>query len=145
MIPRSAQWIGSRPCADGRWSRELISRSQLRRNLPDAVPSVAVVSKRAKRALWSAVAILVLVGPPAVFLGRQGVEAGELLELAIVLSGIVASVAMVLATVGASRLRALTTALGIDRIISGHKWLGVAALVLVLGHMVAAIIESRSC
>jgi NAD(P)H-flavin reductase len=44
-----------------------------------------------KRALWSAVAILVLVGPPAAFLGRQGGEAGreagELLEFAIVLDG----------------------------------------------------------
>src|SRR4051812_15816670 len=48
----------------------------------------------------------------------------------------------VLATVGASRIRALTTALGIDRIMSGHRWLGVAAVVLVLGHMVAAIVES---
>ena len=111
-------------------------------DLPDAAPSVAVVSKRAKRALWSAVAILVLVGPPAVFLGRRGGEAGEILGLAVVLSGIVASVAMVLATVGASRIRAMTTALGIDRVMSGHKWLGVAALVLVLGHMVAAIVES---
>lgn len=113
---------------------------------PGATPSVAVVSKRAQRALWSAVVILVLVGPPVVFLGRQdseaGEEAGELLELAIVLSGILAAVAMVLTTVGASRVRALTTALGIDRVMSGHTWLGVAALVLVLGHMVAAIVES---
>ena len=83
-----------------------------------------------------------LVGRSAVFLGRRGSEAGEILGLAVVLSGIVASVAMVLATVGASRIRAMTTALGIDRVMSGHKWLGVAALVLVLGHMVAAIVES---
>ncbi|WP_285658164.1 ferric reductase-like transmembrane domain-containing protein [Actinomycetospora sp. NBRC 106375] len=100
------------------------------------------MSKRARRTLWSAAFALLLLGPPAAYLAREGVDPGKLLGLAIVLSGIVASVAMVLATIGASRIRALTTAIGIDRVMSGHRWLGVAAFALVVVHLVVAIVRS---
>ncbi|MEJ2885780.1 ferredoxin reductase family protein [Actinomycetospora aeridis] len=100
------------------------------------------MSKRAKRAVWSSAFVLLLLGPPAVYLGREGLDPGKLLGPAIVLSGLVAVVAMVLTTVGASRIRALTTALGIDRVMGVHRWLGVAALVLVAAHTVLAVVRS---
>jgi predicted ferric reductase len=96
------------------------------------------MSKRAKRALWSSVVALLLVGPPVVYLGRR-LDAGT--DLVMVLAGVVATVAMIVATVGASRLRAVTTALGIDRVMRWHRWLGVAAVVLVLVHLVLAVVE----
>ncbi|GAA4889224.1 ferredoxin reductase family protein [Actinomycetospora straminea] len=99
------------------------------------------MSKRARRALWTAVAVVALVGPAVVFVGRHGVGAGELVDLGVVLTGLVATVLVVVTTVGASRLRSLTTALGIDRVMSGHRWLGVAAVALVGGHLGLAVIE----
>ena len=86
--------------------------------------------------------MLLLLGPPAVYVAREGVDPGKLLGLGVVLSGLVAVVAMVVATVGASRLRSLTTALGIDRVMGAHRWLGVAAFVLVAGHLVLAVVRS---
>ena len=109
---------------------------------PRAAPSVRAVSKRAKRTTWSAVFVLLLLGPPAVYLGREGIDPGHLVSLGIVVSGLVAVVAMALTTVGASRIKALTTTLGIDRVMSAHRWLGVAALVLVAGHTVLAVVRS---
>ncbi|MFC5140407.1 ferric reductase-like transmembrane domain-containing protein [Actinomycetospora rhizophila] len=100
------------------------------------------MSKRARRTVWSGAFVLLVLGPPAVYLGREGVDPGRLLGLGIVLSGLVAVVAMVLTTVGASRIRALTTSLGIDRVMSGHRWLGVAALGLVAAHTVLAVVRS---
>lgn len=100
------------------------------------------MSKRAKRTVWSSVFVLLLLGPPAVYLGREGIEPDALMGLGIVVSGLVAVVAMILTTVGASRLRALTTSLGIDRVMSVHRWLGVAALGLVVAHLVLAVVRS---
>ncbi|MEJ2860643.1 ferredoxin reductase family protein [Actinomycetospora flava] len=100
------------------------------------------MSKRAKRATWSSAFVLLLLGPPAVYLSREGIDPGHLLGLGIVVTGLVATVAMVLTTVGASRIKALTTAFGIDRVMGTHRWLGVAALVLVAAHTVLAVVRS---
>jgi predicted ferric reductase len=62
--------------------------------------------------------------------GRTG---DLILELALS-TGLLASSLLVIAVIAASRVRSLTTAFGIERVLLSHRWFGLLALVVVLVH-----------
>lgn len=96
--------------------------------------------QQTRRTIWTALTVLVLAGPVALTVWRTG--EGRLLSTLLVAVGVVALVAMGVATVAPSRVRGLTAAFGIDRVIGAHRWLGVLAIAAALIHLGLAVVRS---
>lgn len=84
-------------------------------------------------------AATLLAGPVALTALRSD---SKPLSTALVVVGLVALLAMALTIVAPARLRTLTRAFGIDRIIASHRWLGVVAIGAALTHLALAIVRS---
>lgn len=84
--------------------------------------------------------MLVLAGPVALTAWRTG--GGKLLSTILVAVGVLSLVAVAVTVVAPSRLRGLTAAFGIDRIIGAHRWLGILAIGAALVHLALAGIRS---
>ena len=94
------------------------------------------------RAAW-VVAFVALPLVPVVILVGSGGEPGSSLELPVVL-GLVAVSAIIGTVVVSSRLRSLTSGLGMEQILAVHRWLGLVVLGLVLAHVAAVVIPNPS-
>jgi predicted ferric reductase len=80
---------------------------------------------------------------PVMILVGSGGKPGSSLEVSVVL-GLVAVSALVGTVVVSSRLRSLTSGLGIEQLLRVHRWLGVVVLGLVLAHVAAVVIPNPS-
>ncbi len=89
--------------------------------------------------MWTALTVLVLVGPVVLTAWRSE---GRPLSVALVAVGVVALVTTGVAMTAPSRIRGLTAAFGIDRVIAGHRWLGIVAIAAALIHLVIAVVRS---
>jgi predicted ferric reductase len=94
------------------------------------------------RVSW-VVAFVALPLVPVVILVGSGGEPGSSLELPVVL-GLVAVSAIIGTVVVSSRLRSLTSWLGIEQLLAVHRWLGLVVLGLVLAHVAAVVIPNPS-
>ncbi len=92
------------------------------------------------RAAW-VTAFVALPLVPVVLLVGTG-EQSEL-EPAVVL-GLVGVSAIIGTIVVSSRLRSLTSGLGIEQLLAVHRWLGLVVVGLVLAHVAAVIIPNPS-
>lgn len=92
--------------------------------------------------MWITTAVLVLAGPVALTMWRFG--DGKPLGVVLLALGVLALVTMGVTTASFSRVRSLTSAFGIDRLVGAHRWLGVVALVAVAGHLAAAVVRKPS-
>ena len=91
---------------------------------------------------WGIVFLAVLLAP-LVLSARAGGRGDLLLELSLVF-GLLAGSVLVCAAVLPSRLRSLTNAFGIERVLRSHRWLGLLALNLVLVHVVLVLLDDPS-
>ena len=88
------------------------------------------------RAGWST-ALAAVVGVPAVLAAwRMG---GSVVGLLSTVLGLLALCLLVSVVVVPSRIRSLTAAFGVERVMGMHRWLGSLAVVLVALHMVVAV------
>lgn len=92
--------------------------------------------------MWLALAAAVLAGPVALTGWRFGLE--KPISTVLVALGVVGLIAMAVTTCALGRVRSLTSAFGIDRLVGAHRWLGIAAIVAVLAHLVVAVVRSPS-
>ncbi|MHA6796056.1 ferredoxin reductase family protein [Pseudonocardia bannensis] len=92
----------------------------------------------AYRALWAMSFVTVLLAPLLLATGAGG-SSGMAMELALVL-GLVPTSAIVVVVVIGSRVRSLTTAFGIERLMRLHRYLGLLALILVLVHVAMVLL-----
>ena len=93
-----------------------------------------------RRTIWTTLTVLVLAAPAALTAWRT--SEGKPLSTILVAVGVVALVAMAVSVMAPSRLRGLTAAFGIDRIIAAHRWLGMLAIGAALTHLVIAVVRS---
>jgi predicted ferric reductase len=98
------------------------------------------VQQATRRTIWTALTVLVLAAPVGLTAWRT--SEGKPLSTILVAVGVVALVAMAVSVAAPSRLRGLTAAFGIDRIISAHRWLGMLAIGAALAHLVIAVVRS---
>jgi predicted ferric reductase len=101
---------------------------------------VQQATQSTRRTVWTALTVLVLAGPVALTAWRTG--EGRILSTVLVAVGVVALVTMGVATIAPSRIRGLTTAFGIDRVITVHRWLGILAIAAALAHLGLAVVRS---
>jgi predicted ferric reductase len=80
--------------------------------------------------------------PVGILVGSGG-EPGSSLELPVVL-GLVAVSAIIGTVIVSSRLRSLTSGLGIEKLLAVHRWLGLVVVGLVLAHVAAVVIANPS-
>jgi predicted ferric reductase len=92
------------------------------------------------RAAWVAAFVALPLVPVALLVGTG--EQSEL-DLAVVL-GLVGVSAIIGTVVVSSRLRSLTSGLGIEQLLAVHRWLGLVVVGLVLAHVAAVIIPKPS-
>jgi len=94
------------------------------------------------RVVWGMVFLAVLLAP-LVLSARAGGRGDLVIELSLVF-GLLAASVLVCAAVLPSRLRSLTNAFGIERVLRSHRWLGLLALNLVLVHLALVVIDDPS-
>lgn len=87
---------------------------------------------RAARVFWAA-AIQVAILVPLVLSSAAGRPGDLLMELSLG-AGLLAMSTLVVAFVAGSRMRSITNAFGIERVLVSHRWFGLLAMLLVLGH-----------
>lgn len=91
------------------------------------------------RLFWAAAFLAVLIGP-LLLTGAAGGRGDLMIELSLVF-GLLAGSVMVCAVVLPSRLRSLTNAFGIERVLRSHRWMGLLTLNLVLVHLALVIAD----
>jgi len=97
---------------------------------------------RGLRAGWGAALVAILVVP--LLLSTRAGRAGDLtIELSLT-SGLLAFSALAAAVVLPSRVRSLTAAFGIERVLRSHRWMGLLAMVLVLVHLLLVLVDKPS-
>ncbi len=89
------------------------------------------------------VAFVTLPLVPVGILVGSGGGPGSSLDLPVVL-GLVAISTIIFMVVVSSRLRSLTSGLGIERLLAVHRWLGLVVVGLVLTHLAAVVIPNPS-
>jgi predicted ferric reductase len=92
------------------------------------------------RAAWVVAFVAFPLVPVVILVGSGGDSS---LELPVVL-GLVAVSAIIGTVVVSSRLRSLTSGLGIEQLLAVHRWLGLVVLGLVLTHVAAVVIPNPS-
>jgi predicted ferric reductase len=95
---------------------------------------------RGERAFWG-FAIPVAILAPLLLSSDAGHRGDLVLELALA-TGLLASSVLVLAVVAASRMRSITNAFGIERVLLSHRWFGLLALILVLAHTGLVLLDN---
>lgn len=91
------------------------------------------------RVLWTAVLTALVVVPVALMAARaDGTSVAGVLSVGL---GLVALCVLVVVVVVPSRVRSLTRAFGVGRVMGLHRWLGTLAIVLVGLHMAVAILH----
>lgn len=96
----------------------------------------------AVRGAWGLALLGVFVIPLA--LSAEAGGRSDLLGELSLTSGLLALSALVAAIVLPSRIRSLTTAFGIERVLRSHRWMGLTAAVLVLVHIVFVLAHRPS-
>jgi predicted ferric reductase len=100
------------------------------------------VTRLVARTAWVVAFVALPLVPVGILVGSGG-EPGSSLELPVVL-GLVAVSAIIGTVVVSSRLRSLTSGLGIERLLAVHRWLGLVVVGLVLAHVAAVVISNPS-
>jgi predicted ferric reductase len=96
------------------------------------------VKRAVARAGWVVAFVALPLVPVMILVGPDG-EAGFSLEVTVVL-GVVAVSALVGTVVVSSRLRSLTSGLGIEQLLRLHRYLGLLVLGLVLAHVAMVVL-----
>jgi len=94
------------------------------------------------RIVWGILFLAILFVPLALTAGAGG-RGDLMIELSLVF-GLLAASVLVCAVVLPSRLRNLTNAFGIERVLRSHRWLGLLALNLVLLHVLLVVLDDPS-
>lgn len=94
------------------------------------------------RLVWGMLFLAILF-LPLLLSARAGGRGDLLIEMSLAF-GLLASSVLVCAVVLPSRLRNLTNAFGIERVLRSHRWLGLLALNLVLLHVVLVLVDDPS-
>jgi predicted ferric reductase len=95
---------------------------------------------RMARGFWSLAVPLVLI-LPLLLSERAGLDGDLPMELALT-TGVLGSSALAIAVVSASRVRSVSRAFGIERVLLSHRWFGLFALVLVLTHTGLVLLDN---
>jgi predicted ferric reductase len=95
---------------------------------------------RAARFVW-ALAIPTVILAPLLLSSDAGHRGDLMLELALG-TGLLASSMLVVVVVAASRMRSITNAFGIERVLISHRWFGLLALILVLIHTSLVLLDN---
>lgn len=97
---------------------------------------------RTARAFW-ALTIQVAILVPLLLSSFAGRRGDLVMELALA-TGLLASSLLVVVVVAASRIRSITTAFGIERVLRSHRWFGLLALIAVLAHTGLVLLDDRA-
>ena len=100
------------------------------------------VTRLVTRAAWVVAFVTLPLVPVGILVGSGG-GPGSSLDLPVVL-GLVAISTIIFMVVVSSRLRSLTSGLGIERLLAVHRWLGLVVVGLVLTHLAAVVIPNPS-
>jgi len=136
-VPASAvrpDTAGRLPTTPARSRRE---RGSVRRGLSRHRRRVLLI-----RGAWGVALMSVYLVPLALSAGAGG--RGDLLAELSLTSGLLAFSALVAAIILPSRIRSLTTAFGIERVLRSHRWMGLTAAVLVLVHVIFVLAHRPS-
>ncbi|MHC1561917.1 ferredoxin reductase family protein [Actinomycetospora sp. C-140] len=91
------------------------------------------------RALWTAVLAALVVVPVVLMAARSGgTSVTGMLSVGL---GLLALSLLVVVVVVPSRVRSMTRAFGVEKVIGLHRWLGILAIVLVGLHLTVAIVK----
>jgi predicted ferric reductase len=90
------------------------------------------------RKAWTAAFVAVLTVPLGLTWWTRG---GSLWGMVSVGLGVLALCALLVVVVAPSRIRSLTTAFGVDRVMGLHRWLGIGAVGVVIAHLVVAVVR----
>ena len=90
-----------------------------------------------RRVWWAAALAAVMLVPVVITEIRAGSPMWATLSSGL---GVLALSALIATVVVPSRIRSLTAAFGVERILGLHRWLGMLAVVLVLMHLLVALI-----
>src|SRR6201999_3336052 len=85
------------------------------------------------RKAWTAAFVAVLTVPLGLTWWTRG---GALWGMVSVGLGVLALCALLVVVVAPSRIRSLTTAFGVERVMGMHRWLGIGAVGVVIAHLV---------
>jgi predicted ferric reductase len=97
------------------------------------------VPDKLARVLWTAALAALVVVPVALMATRaDGTSVSGLLSVGL---GLVALCLLVVVVVVPSRVRTLTRAFGVEKVMGLHRWVGTLAVAVVLLHMVVAIVN----
>lgn len=88
------------------------------------------------RAAWTAAFVAVLTVPVLLAWGRHSVSLWGAMSVE---AGMLALCALLVTVIAPSRIRSLTAAFGVERIMGLHRWLGVGSVIAVLVHIVLAV------
>jgi predicted ferric reductase len=95
------------------------------------------VPDRLTRALWAALLAVLVVAPVVLMATRSGrTSVAGMLSVGL---GLLALGLLVVVVVVPSRVRSLTRAFGVEKVMGLHRWLGILAIVLVGLHLAVAI------
>ncbi len=93
-----------------------------------------------RRVGWSALFVGLLLVPLLLGVGAGGY--GDLCLEVCLAAGVLSASVLVGVFVLPARLRALTSTFGIENVLRSHRWLGLCALGLVLGHVVLVLVDN---
>ncbi len=99
---------------------------------PDGRVGMRRLRVRVARGFW-ALAVPVAILVPLLLSSDAGRPGDLVMELALA-TGLLASSMLAVVVVAASRIRSITSAFGIERVLLSHRWFGLLALILVLAH-----------
>jgi predicted ferric reductase len=98
---------------------------------------VPAVPDKLTRALWTAALVVLVVVPVVLMAARSGGDSvAGMLSVGL---GLLALGLLVVVVVVPSRVRSLTRAFGVEKVMGLHRWLGILAIVLVGLHLTVAI------
>ena len=89
-----------------------------------------------RRVWWAAALAAVMLVPVVITEVRTGSHLMATLSSGL---GVLALSALIATVVAPSRIRSLTAAFGVERIMGLHRWLGILAVVLVVMHLLVAV------